>query len=113
MPKRIQRKRTKGWKMPPNTVYVGRPSKWGNPYKAGEKVELGDFIYYGIKELEQYENITPEHNLHAMQLFYFFTQVLKKYGKLDLSELKGKNLACWCPLDKPCHADILLKLANK
>lgn len=31
----------------------------------------------------------------------------------DVSKLKGKNLACWCPLDKPCHADILLKIANE
>jgi hypothetical protein len=31
--------------------------------------------------------------------------------RLDLSELRGKDLACWCPLDQPCHADVLLELA--
>lgn len=36
-----------------------------------------------------------------------------KYAKYDLAELRGKNLACWCPLDRPCHADILLELANQ
>lgn len=35
-PRRIQRKRTKGWKMPENTVYVGRPTKWGNPWRVGD-----------------------------------------------------------------------------
>lgn len=40
-PQRIQRKRTKGWKMPENTVYVGRPSKWGNPFTIGKKNPCG------------------------------------------------------------------------
>ena len=35
-PRRIQRKRTRGWRMPPNTVYVGRPSKWGNIFHVGD-----------------------------------------------------------------------------
>ena len=95
-PKRIQRKRTKGWRMPPNTVYVGRGTKWGNPYKA-EKGHKGQALlakgYYQLL-IEKWINENPkEHNL---------------------SELKGKNLVCWCPLDgQPCHADVLLELANK
>ena len=43
-PIRIQRKRTKGWRMPPNTVYVGRPSKWGNPFNSGNRVQDVDFF---------------------------------------------------------------------
>lgn len=42
MPIRIQRKRTRGWKMPPNTVSVCRPGYWGNPYKVGEFDHLND-----------------------------------------------------------------------
>jgi hypothetical protein len=85
--KRIQRKRVKGWKMPPNTIYVGRPTKWGNNFA-------------GTKEgLEQYR----EHIVGNGKFMRSF----------NLEELRGKNLACWCPLDKPCHADILLELANK
>ena len=86
-PKRIQRKRTKGWKMPPNTVYVGRPSTWGNPF-------------LGIDEVKRYEE----------RIMYKLLD--EESIREKLNELKGKNLACWCPLDKPCHADVLLEIAN-
>lgn len=69
-PSRIQRKRTKGWRMPPDAVYVGRPTKWGNPFDIAIMIE-------------------------------------------SINELRGKDLACWCPLDRPCHADVLLELANQ
>ena len=97
-PKRIRRKRTKGWKMPENTVYVGRPTNWGNPFR------VGDY-------LNSYKNGIEPLTLKA-SLEYYENYI--KMSKTDnLSELKGKNLACWCALDKPCHADILLKLANQ
>ncbi len=89
MPKRIQRMRTKGWKMPPNTVYVGRPTKWGNSYIIDSEDERAE----------------------AVESFEF--EIASKIRRgLDLSSLRGKDLACWCPLDKPCHADVLLRLAN-
>lgn len=91
-PRRIQRKRSKGFKMPPNTVYVGRPSKWGNPFKVGGNIHTAAFC------LESFE--------------YWIKKVLLKDPNY-LQELKGKNLACWCKIGEPCHADILLKLANK
>ena len=69
MPQRIQRNRTRGWRMPENAVYVGRPGPWGNPY-----------------------------TISAMQ---------QRIGKLA-----GWDLACWCPLDQPCHGDVLLEIAN-
>lgn len=49
IPRRIQRRRTKGWTMPPGAIYVGRPTKWGNPFVVGEmqpwphRRDLGDF----------------------------------------------------------------------
>jgi hypothetical protein len=111
-PIRIQRQRTAGWRMPPNTVYVGRPSPCGNPFKAG--------VHY-------------DHQ-HAVDLFQACTRKfpvdqgdIRRWkdaggsaallmgiasGAL-LEDLKGKNLACWCDLDRPCHAEVLLKLANK
>ena len=84
MPKRIQRKRTKGWRMPANAVSVTRPGKWGNPYTVEG---------YGREQ--------------AIRLYREWL-----VGK-DLSELRGKDLACYCPLDQPCHADVLLELANR
>jgi hypothetical protein len=98
-PKRIQRRRTKGWRMPPNTVYVGRPTAWRNPFAIGSWWPLvpGHFVRDAA---------------HAVELFRddyvpWFTR------HVDLEPLRGKDLACWCPLDGPCHADVLLELANR
>lgn len=87
-PQRIQQKRTKGWKMPENTVYVGRPTKWGNPFKAEE--------FGRAAAVERYRA-------------YIAESPLREEAK---RELAGKNLSCWCSLDGPCHADILLAIAN-
>ena len=85
MPKRIQRKRSKGWKMPPNTVFVGRPTKWGNPCVMRSESDRSASVAW-----------FEAHVAHT----------------LDISELRGKDLACWCGLDQECHADVLLELAN-
>lgn len=72
---------------PKNAIYVGRPSKWGNPYKIGID---------GTRE----------------EVIELYKKWLSNQRYLNLEELKGKDLVCWCkPL--PCHADILLELANK
>ena len=86
MPKRIQRKRTKGWRMPPGAVYVGRGSAWGNPYTGPDAVE-------------QYQA-------------YASSWSSQKKVKA-IRALRGKDLACWCKLSEKCHADILLKIANE
>ncbi|GJL93074.1 DUF4326 domain-containing protein [Hyphococcus sp.] len=95
MPKRIQLKRTKGWRKPANTVVVSRPSKWGNEAKVGERI--GAFITDHKRAVDYYEkHVLPD--------------LLKRH---DITELKGKNLACWCPPGSACHADVLLRLANQ
>ncbi len=101
MKKRIQRKRTKGWKMPPNAVYVGRPSPWGNPFIVGKD---------GTRE-ECVRSFRDSCNHMATHAFKEFVAWMKP--------LRGKDLACWCPLkDKkgnkvPCHADILLEILEE
>lgn len=101
MPKRIQRKRTKGWKMPPNTVYVGRPTKWGNVTKVGDK------HYFDVGDRYEYRACT------AAEAVYFFRNHATVLGdSAAMEELRGKDLACWCPLDCSCHADVLLEIAN-
>lgn len=87
--KRIQRKRTKGWRMPKGAIYVGRPSQWGNPF-TGEQAVLCFEIYLRVWKRQDYFSC-------------------ENY----LAPLRGHDLACWCPLDKPCHADVLLRLANE
>lgn len=124
MPKRIQRKRTKGWKMPPNTVYVGRGSAWGNPFIVGEPSGV---FPEGTGAHGKAETLIPALTLDQCIEFYQnavegflkpemypaghdFSNKHRPHGNLFL--LRGKNLMCWCDLDKPCHADVLLKLAN-
>ncbi len=125
MPKRIQRKRTKGWRMPEGAVYVGRPSKWGNPYYPKMDDDYNWFVMLedatGPIQAELAASRSDAMNFSA-QFFaddsttgdlveYPFDQVK--------SELAGRDLACWCPLDDghgnrvPCHADVLLELANE
>jgi hypothetical protein len=123
--KRIQRKRKKGWKMPLNTVYVGRGSFWGNPFRVGTPVtngalaivtfNLDAFSYRKFRDSGGY----PVPDIKTCLSFYqkWLTWRLaagmgKDKGLERIKELNGKNLCCWCPLDKPCHADILLKIAN-
>ena len=127
-PQRVQRKRTKGWRMPENTVYVGRGSKWGNPFKIGDVAEGMD-LSAGAVSADI--NGVVGHRMTAQECVAKYAEMLTPYrhhgpnsemDKLLLSicnmdaiklELRGKNLACWCSLDQPCHADILLRIANE
>lgn len=100
-PFRVQRKRTKGWRMPDNTVSVCRPGKWGNPFKVGGPPPKGtDFVPKSADEAVAAFRV----NLLRGTLGYT-TEDLRR-------ELRGKNLACFCPLGQPCHADVLLEEAN-
>lgn len=90
MPKRIQRKRTKGWRMPEGSVYVGRPAIWGNKH----------VISPGITREEAIKRYRRDVTLRAGTV-----------ARIQ-NELRGKDLVCWCRLDQPCHADVLLELAN-
>lgn len=114
-PIRVQRKRTKGWKMPENTVYVGRPTIFGNPFKVGETYKLGEdgYIIASGSALQYVfgDTIKVRDNAHAVELFknWIAKHPLPQYL---LNDIEGQNLACFCPLDKPCHADVLLELAN-
>ena len=88
--------------IPADAVYVGRPSKWGNPWRIGEKHPTDGHKLTRQEVLEMYQRALP-----------IMLSARRDDGSLilDLSELRGKDLVCWCkPL--PCHADILLELAN-
>ena len=106
-PRRIQRRRTRGWRMPDGAVYVGRPSKWGNPFMVG--ASRGDRLppYTNATAAARYRqwlastDSQPPHGVDRAVILR------------DLHELAGKDLACWCPLDEACHADVLLELANE
>lgn len=99
-PRRIQLSRAKGWKMPENTVKVDRSTRYGNPYVVG--LDLCAF--------------------DAVELFRRFVtgpawddpEIARTHQRLveGLPALRGKNLACWCRPSWPCHADVLLEIAN-
>lgn len=102
-PKRIQLRRTKGWRMPANTVSVARPTKWGNPFQIADFLDALD----GDKEAARRDVVAA----YRMAVERDEPGLLAFYPE-EIDRLRGKNLACWCPLDKPCHADVLLEIAN-
>ncbi len=107
MPKRIQRKRTKGWRKPSGAVVVSRPSKWGNPFVGDGAADL--FRRFYRKTMRDSEVVDRFGGQAALQLILVRNVLLRDH----LHELRGKDLCCWCPLDKSCHADVLIELANK
>lgn len=119
-PQRIQRQRTKGWRMPNGAVYVGRPSRWGNPINIGDLAgqypsmsieQLASMAVAGLRDLVRAGTLTLPNWRRAdgqrgpITWHYPLVEVIQ-------AELAGHDLACWCPLDQPCHADVLLELAN-
>lgn len=118
-PKRIQRKRAKGWRMPDGVVYVGRPTRWGNPYAGLPSVDLelslelytnsarGMWLTAPVRHLsdEALQNVYAAHTAWTRRIAGHPLEAIR-------AELSRTDLACWCPLDRPCHADVLLELAN-
>lgn len=131
--KRVQRKRLKGWKMPENTVYIGRGSKWGNPFRVVE-YEFGKWAvktdgsfgcnqilikncraFYSDKSdavndaVQCYRDLLLPYSHKEGDLKDFY---ISKANLDDLAELEGKDLACWCPEGEPCHGDVLIEMIN-
>jgi hypothetical protein len=149
-PKRIQRKRTRGWRMPENAVYVGRGSKWGNPFRVGDaqlrypredgtpaweyegrlhkpngRVPFvhGDGVHADRVTWHDVRHATREECVTLFRDYATGERTLVDWSPPGLvaeirAELAGKDLACWCPLVDadgnrvPCHADVLLEIAN-
>lgn len=98
-PLRIQRKRTKGYRMPQGSIYVGRPTKWGNPWP-----NVSTFRVY--MRLAFNGEIDPDIKYNEL------LERIKVIAR-DIEQLRGKQIACWCPLGKECHADVLAEYANR
>ena len=116
IPKRIQLKRTRGWKMPANTVVVSRPSVFGNPWSLKETVATALFEPGTEAQviLDCYRTWLGDHGLKADK-FPLYEKLAEQRAEVlrRLPELRGKNLACWCPIGAACHGDVLLELANE
>lgn len=102
-PKRIQRSRAKGWRMPEGAIYVGRPTKWGNPWKVAPRT----VVIQGVQVTYD------DHDGPVAAFRHYVTHDGASIAEAARTELRGHDLACWCDLDQPCHADVLLELANR
>ncbi|ARG91426.1 DUF4326 domain-containing protein [Mycobacterium kansasii] len=119
MPERIQLRRVRGWRKPEGAIVVARPSRWGNPFTISGAIEHGwastekaaralaadafrDCLTRG-EESAWWSAVSAKHFIRLV---------------CELDELRGRDLACWCPvIDEfgqrvPCHADVLLEVAN-
>lgn len=127
-PRRVQLRRTKGWRKPDDAVVVARPSVLGNPFHVvhvhdpiapwqvvyrphpnvdrsgvesfvSEHVTKAEAVRDAVDAYDDWATVGPNH--------YWRVQCF-----IDDWKLAGRDLACWCPLDQPCHADVVLRLAN-
>jgi hypothetical protein len=118
-PVRVQRKRTKGYRLPPNTVSVCRPGRWGNPFPAdvfGLETSLALFrtTAEGGWDPKNVAHLSDELCHQAYEAAFKWRRRVGGHPlEIMRQDLRGKNLACYCDLDKPCHSDILLELANQ
>ena len=122
MLERIQLKRTAGWRLADhsdNAVIVDRRTKWGNPYFLDRWGDMRRWIGWYVgrdgEAVSRHFDTKTEADGYAVELFR--DAVDRGWAgfpwPVDIrAELAGKDLACWCPLDQPCHADALLEIAN-
>ena len=81
--------------MPPNTLYVGRGTKWGPSWVPGH-------LWWATNQAEA-----------SVEVYRATIERRLQENPRLLVPLRGKHLACYCPLDRPCHVDVLLDLANR
>ena len=115
-PAEIQLHRVKGWRLPPGAVSVARPTKWGNPYRVGVEVETAeeavlayarDLIDAATCRLSAGSVAVwrANHPMGPAGPFYVILHAC--------SQLRGRDLACFCRIGTPCHRSVLLELANR
>jgi hypothetical protein len=128
-PVRIQRRRTKGWRAPEGAVYVGRGSKWGNPCTQVRMPALDGSEWehegrLGKTSGQHHAYVHPDKTItshlvqdatreQAVAMYRCFIGQRPSLAEAARTELAGRDLMCWCPLDEPCHADVLLELARQ
>jgi len=107
---RVQLRRAKGWRMPPNTVKVDRTTKWGNPFKVCKRWTAEQAVARHTYLLGGYICLCADPSMKQQEEYIAMLKAERANG---WPSLRGKNLACWCRLDAPCHADLLLDIANR
>lgn len=123
-PQRVQLRRAKGWRKPEGAVVVSRPSRWGNPFTVMNGHRQGWLVWDDRDRL----GLAPGYTTSAGFIASFRTRAeaqadaVKRYRKWIRSAagrgadlvplLQGRDLCCWCRPEWPCHADVLLEIAN-
>lgn len=118
MPERIRLRRTRGWRKPEGAIVVARPSKFGNPFVVGDEIQVtapsGDIAMIPMTPemaVSCYLDLMRS-RLHLLGATHPDDVAYVEQWRADVRSLRGHDLACWCPLNKPCHADVLLAIAN-
>lgn len=122
-PVRLQLSRAKGFNLQAGSlavnglpaVKVDRSTKWGNPFIVGENGKREECLYLYKMLLSGHICLTSARRRTKQDTIDHVEAQKAAYRHVSryLWRLTNKNLACWCPLDKPCHADVLLELANR
>jgi|JI10StandDraft_1071094.scaffolds.fasta_scaffold157590_1 hypothetical protein len=120
VPIRVQLSRAKGWRLPANTVSVARPTRFGNPFDVatfGREQAVG--LYRNAILGTGWSPAWVAHmpNALAERVYRDTMRLQSRVGGIERrawikADLRGKNLACWCKPGEPCHADVLLEIAN-
>lgn len=128
-PVRIQRRRVKGWRAPAGAIYVGRGSKWGNPCTQIRMPALDGSEWehegrLGKVSGQHHAFVHPDKTItshlvqdatreQAVAMYRRWLEQRPSLAEAARTELAGRDLMCWCPIGEPCHADILLQLADE
>jgi hypothetical protein len=106
MAQRIRLSRAKGWRLPEGAVNCARPGKWGNPFIVGKDGTREQCVALFAQLTRGFIDLGGRLTVDEQLTFY-------RRIRRSLSDLRDRDLACWCALDgKPCHADVLLSLAS-
>lgn len=108
-PRRLQRKRCKGWRMGTNGVCVTRPGRWGNPFTVGWWLNPATGERFPHRQKWTRRINVPL----SLELFREYAESRLSNEPDWLAPLRGKDLYCFCPEGSPCHGDVLLELANR
>lgn len=128
-PRRIQRRRTKGWRAPADAVYVGRGTRWGNPctqvrmpaldgseWEREGRLGKTSGQHHGFRHPD---GTTTTHLVQdatreqAVAMYRDWLDQRPSLAEAARTELRGRDLMCWCPPGEPCHGDVLLEIANQ
>jgi hypothetical protein len=114
-PRRFQRSRAPGWRAPDGAVFVGRGTEWGNPATVSDRQRGGIYWVRTGPDDPRPTRLTDRADAHALAVAHYRERLQQNPDFVTRIRrmLRGRDLMCWCSVpDDPCHADVLLCVAN-